>query len=242
MKMKDLMCAMECIAPVSSAEEWDNPGLLVGDEEGEVRGIVLCVDATSAVVDFAEKVGANVILSHHPLMFGGVKRLTEGGYEGAILRRLIRKDMMLFAAHTNLDKAPGGVEDCLAEALGVECEWSEEPYLRCGSVGLHKVGQLVRRVRERVSPQAVFYGDADAEIDQVALSCGGGGEFFRRAHELGANVYITGEMKHHERIEAQGLGMQVILAGHEESERVVLEPLKERLEALMPGKPPVFIA
>lgn len=242
MKMKDLMCAMECIAPVSSAEEWDNPGLLVGDEEGEVRGVVLCVDATPAVVDFAEKVGANVILSHHPLMFGGVKRLTEGGYEGALLRRLIRKDMMMFAAHTNLDKAPGGVEDCLAEALGVECEGGGEPFLRCGSVGLHKVGQLVRRVRERISEQAVFYGDAEAEIDGVALSCGGGGEFFRRAHEQGANVFITGEMKHHERIEAQGLGMQVILAGHEESERVVLEPLKERLEALMPGKPPVFIA
>ena len=81
----------------------------------------------------------------------------------------------------------------------------------------------------------------DAEIDRVALSCGGGGEFFRRAHELGANVFVTGEMKHHERIEAQGLGMQVIIAGHEESERVVLEPLKVRLEALLPEKTPIFI-
>ena len=242
MKMKDLMRAMELIAPVSSAEEWDNPGLLVGDEEAEVRGIVLCVDATPAVADFAEKMGANVMISHHPLMFGGVKQLTEGSYEGKLLRRLIRKDLMLYAAHTNLDKAPGGVEDCLAEALGVECEWSGEPFLRCGQVGLHKAGQLVRRVRERISGQAVFYGDLDAEIDRVALSCGGGGEFFRRAHELGANVFVTGEMKHHERIEAQGLGMQVILAGHEESERVVLEPLKNRLEALLPGKTPIFIA
>ena len=100
------------------------------------------------------------------------------------------------------------------------------------SRGVYEYGETVlAELRERF-----------AEIDRVALSCGGGGEFFRRAHELGANVYITGEMKHHERIEAQGLGMQVILAGHEESERVVLEPLKNRLEALLPGKTPIFIA
>lgn len=242
MKMKELMRAMECIAPVSTAEEWDNPGLLVGDEEGEVRGIALCVDATPAVAAYAEQRGANVLLSHHPLMFGGVKQLTENTYEGALLRRLIQRNLMLYAAHTNLDKAPGGVEDSLAEALGVDCGWSEEPYLRCGAVDLSSAGQLLRRVRERISPQAVFYGDADAAIERVALSCGAGGEFLRRAYELGASVFVTGEMKHHERIEAQGLGMQVILAGHEETERVVLAPLKERLEALLPECTPVFIA
>lgn len=240
--MKELVRAMNCIAPVSTAEPWDNPGLLVGSEEAAVSGIVLCVDATPAVAEYARKVGANVLLAHHPLMFGGVKTLTEETYEGALLRRLIRYDLMLFAAHTNLDKAPGGVEDSLAEALGVECAWSGEPYVRCGAVGLHTVGQLVRRMRERISPQAVFYGDAEAEIDLVATSCGGGGEYFREALKQGANVFVTGEMKHHERIEAQGCGMHVIIAGHEETEKVVLEPLKKRLEALLPEKTRIFIA
>lgn len=242
MKMRDLMRAMELIAPVSTAETWDNSGLLVGSEESEITGIVLCVDATPSVLDLAQSVGANVVLSHHPLMFSGIKSLTEDKYEGALLRRMIREGLMLYAAHTNLDKAPGGVEDSLAQVLGIECEYSAHPYVRCGAVGLNTVGQLVRRVRERIHPQAMFYGDPDAEIDLAAVSCGGGGEYFREALEMGANVWITGEMKHHERVEAQGCGMHVIIAGHEETERVVLQPLRQRLEALLPEKVPMEIA
>ena len=118
MNIAEFMQVMEGIAPQETAEPWDNPGLLAGDPEAELNGVLVCVDATHAALDAAEQCGANLILSHHPLMFHGVKSLRQDGYEGAVLSRLLRENRALFAAHTNLDKAEGGVNDCLVRALG----------------------------------------------------------------------------------------------------------------------------
>ena len=144
--------------------------------------------------------------------------------------RLVRRGVSLAAAHTNLDRAPGGVNDCLAQALGLRVEQSED-YLRVGAPGVRTAGELADLARATINPQAVFYGERDRAIDCVASSCGAGGEFFAEAARRGAQVFVTGEMKHNERIEAEGLGLGVLLLGHGESEAVVLEPLRARLAA-----------
>ena len=100
MNIAEFMQVMEGIAPQETAEPWDNPGLLAGDPEAELNGVLVCVDATHAVLDAAEQCGANLILSHHPLMFHGVKSLREDGYEGAVLSRLLpRKPRALCRTH-----------------------------------------------------------------------------------------------------------------------------------------------
>ena len=235
MKTAELVRIIDELAPFALAEEWDNVGVLVGDGEAEVTGIVLCVDATDAVIEKAIRENCSVILSHHPLMFGGVKRLCEDAFEARLLRKLIRSDINLIAAHTNLDEADGGVEDSLAAALGIQVDVKER-FIRCGTVAQQTAGDLVLTAKQFLNPQAMFYGDHNREIRRVAVSCGGGGDFFREALKMGADVFVTGEMKHHERIEAQGCGMDVIIAGHEETEFVVLEPLKKRLEAAFAGE------
>ncbi len=230
MKISEFLQIIDTIAPWELAEAWDNPGLLVGDPEEEITGVLLCVDATPAAVDCAAARGLNLILAHHPLLFRGTKHLRADEYEGALLMRLMRRGVSLAAAHTNLDRAPGGVNDCLAQALGLRVEQSED-YLRIGAPGVRTAGELVDLARAAINPQAVFYGERDRAIDCVASSCGAGGEFFAEAARRGAQVFVTGEMKHNERIEAEGLGLGVLLLGHGESEAVVLEPLRARLAA-----------
>ena len=122
------------------------------------------------------------------------------------------------------------MNDCLAQALGLRVEQSED-YLRVGAPGVRTAGELADLARATINPQAVFYGERDRAIDCVASSCGAGGEFFAEAARRGAQVFVTGEMKHNERIEAEGLGLSVLLLGHGESEAVVLEPLRARLAA-----------
>jgi dinuclear metal center YbgI/SA1388 family protein len=228
LKISEFLSVLNGIAPWELAEDWDNPGLLVGDPEAEITGALLCVDATPAAVEAAAVRGLNLILAHHPLLFRGTKHLRTDDYEGALLTRLLRSGTALVAAHTNLDRAPGGVNDCLAAALGMQVEQRED-YLRVGTPAVETAGALADWVRERINPQAVFYGDRERRIDRIAASCGAGGEFCREAARLGAQVFVTGEMKHNERIEAEGLGMCVLLAGHGESEAVVLEPLRAQL-------------
>ena len=230
MKVAELVKIMDAIAPFDTAEAWDNVGLLVGDREAEVTGVMLCVDATKEAMRQAVERGCSVILSHHPLMFSGVKHLRQDEYEGALLRCLVQNDLNLIAAHTNLDAAEGGVEDALASALGIRVD-KEERFLRCGTVVQQTEGDFLLTVKQFLNPQAMFYGDVNREVSRVAVSCGGGGEFFREAMAMGATLFVTGEMKHHERIEAQASGMDVIIAGHEETESIVFTGLKKRLEA-----------
>lgn len=238
MKIRDLMREMEEIAPERLAEEWDNPGLLTGNPEDVLSGVLLCVDATGEAIDQAIARGATCIVAHHPLMFAGIKTLRTDRYEGALLARLIREGIALFAAHTNLDRTEGGVEDSLAAALGLAVDGGME-YVRAGRIAPQTAGSFLATVRQTLSPQAVFYGEAGRSIERVAVSCGGGGCYFREAAALGADLFLTGEMKHHERIEAQGLGMEIIIAGHDETERVALEPLRRRLSTRL--EVPVFV-
>lgn len=118
MKLRDVQAAMETLAPLPLAQDWDNVGLLLGDAESEVRSILLCIDTTAAVVDEAIRLDVDLIVSYHPVMFDGIKRLTAQGPH-ANLYRLIQRGIGLYSFHTAMDVAPGGVNDALAEAIGM---------------------------------------------------------------------------------------------------------------------------
>ncbi|MDR3085653.1 MAG: Nif3-like dinuclear metal center hexameric protein [Christensenellaceae bacterium] len=139
MKLTEIMTALEAIAPPELAEPWDNSGLLCGNPDLEVNRAICCLDATASVLKTAEEARAELIIAHHPLIFQGITTLREDEYEGALLARLIRGGRALYAMHTNLDRAPGGVNDCLAKACGLS-EPCGEGYFRLGKIKAQAAG------------------------------------------------------------------------------------------------------
>ena len=228
MNIAEFMQVMEGIAPQETAEPWDNPGLLAGDPEAELNGVLVCVDATHAALDAAEQCSANLILSHHPLMFHGVKSLRQDGYEGAVLSRLLRENRALFAAHTNLDKAEGGVNDCL---------------VRAGLLRQRAAGGLPAPVRPFAAQggRDARSGEKDHQPAGRVLRQDGpvdlarGGVLWRGRRVCRAGGGAGRGAVHHGRNEAQrahrgaGAGDERAAAGPRRKRKSVLEPLAQRL-------------
>ena len=225
------ICAyLDTLFPPSLAEPWDRDGPAVDPcPAREVTAAVVALDVTSPAIEYAIAIGAQCIVTHHPLLFKLPDALRADESVGGRVLALARAGIAAVSCHTRLDSASGGVNDCLVRALGFYGSERPEDYLRLCDLSPRKAGEMLDRVRKTISPQAVFYGKTDRWISRAAVSCGAGGEFAAQAAALGAELFITGEMKHNERIEAQGLGMSVLLLGHGESESPVLEPLAQRL-------------
>ena len=217
MIIREMTEYMETLAPASLAEEWDNVGLLVGDPEKELTRVVVTLDITEEAIAFAKEQGAELILSHHPLIFSPVKCLTAP----SPLYRLASSGIAAFAAHTNLDAAAGGVNDALANAIGLQ-NVSEA----FGGIG--RVGELP----DVMTPEAFAALVKEALGTPVqALVSGGGGDF---AAEAEADAFLTGEMKHHEWIALPDT-LTAVVAGHYATENVVVEPLCARLRDAFPA-------
>ena len=235
MKLNDFIAAMDTIAPRELAAPWDNPGLLIGIEKQDITKVLVALDCSVATAKEAIDWGADLLLTHHPVFFGGVKRIApdDPDTEGAYL--LIRNGIGLFAAHTNLDSAEGGVNDCLAEALDLR-HIEKLPPDDMGRIGLLSSPMafvdFARMVEEKLSTRVRINGEAAAPVRRIAMVGGSAAEELFAAKAAGADVFITGEMKHHLAIQAAALGLFIIEAGHYETEKVVLQPLINRLQVL----------
>lgn len=232
MKLADFNTMLEVIAPAALAQEYDNVGLLIGTER-EINRVLVALDCSLPVAEEAVREDVDLVLTHHPLFFHGVKRISPTDPETAAAYRLIRHGIGMFAAHTNLDAAKGGVNDALAEALGIE---GSRPLTGdgLGRVGLlpgpTPLSEFVRECEQVFGIAVRYAGDPNRMIRRVGLCGGAGGEFAAAAADMGCDVYLTGEMKHHEAIDALARGIALIEAGHYQTEAVVLEPLIERLQ------------
>lgn len=237
-KVRDIEELMEKIAPLSLKEKWDNVGLQAGDRDSIVSGILLSLDLTSEVIKEAENYGCNLILCHHPLIMSPIYNIVAGEPISDMLLRLIRENINFFCAHTNLDKAVGGVNDCLAERLGLhditELSPDDEGALcRIGTLPSEMtLGDFALLVKENLRCPAVrFSGKKDKRIKTVALCSGAGSEFYSEAAENGADVFVTGEVKHHVALYGEELGISFVEAGHFETEAIVLDELYEKITA-----------
>ena len=155
MTVQDVLWALDQAFPFALAEEWDNVGLLLGDARREVSGCVVALDATEEALDFARARGANLLVTHHPVLFRARKRLVEDDVEARFLCRAIREGVSLIAAHTNFDNAPGGMNDCLATALGLNNVLPLEGGLR---VGKAEACDWARRTEESLRAPVQHYG------------------------------------------------------------------------------------
>ncbi len=229
MKVLDVFNFIDSFAPFSSQEEWDNSGHLLGSLYTEVTKAVVCLDVNNDVIDYAVKTGANLVISHHPIIFSPVKSVTD---DSVILNALLH-GIAVISAHTNLDKAVGGVNDALSEILsfGYEKVYNDKSpsFINiCYPQESFTAEKLSLYLREKLSC-AVSYCDAGTEITKIGLCTGAGSDFIDEALKLGCNAFITGEAKYHEFLEVKEKGVSLFTVGHFESEIPVVKKLTEKL-------------
>ncbi len=233
--VKDILDFFEELAPVDLAMDFDNCGLLAGNKYREISRVLLSLDITPEVVLEAVENGCELIISHHPVIFQPLKRLDEGSAPYLLAKHGIAAVCM----HTNLDLSESfGVNLCLAEAIGAK-NVRKSAIGECLFTGEleHELPAEVfaAMVKKALGCEGLRYTCAKPAVKTVAVSSGsGGGEIFAAAAE-GADVLVTGEIKHHEINAANELGVNIIDAGHFKSEDVVILPLKKRLSECFPA-------
>ncbi len=239
MKTRDVLREIDSLAPFDTQADFDNSGLLVGDPEREVTGIHVALDVTRRVLDEAEAAGANLIVTHHPLMFSPRKTVTEDDFEGALICRMIRAGIGLIAAHTNLDAAPGGTNDTLAALCGLTDTAGEGTWLRVGNLPAGTTLGGLRDFLERELRTVVrVYGQfaPDHPLRRLGICTGAGSDAWAEAAALGADAFLTGEIRHHHALAMTDAGVAGLEAGHFATEEpgifALADTLQTRADAL----------
>ena len=211
MKIKEVTKALERFAPLPLQESWDNAGLQVGLTEAEVSGALLCLDVTCQIVDEAIQKGCNLIVSHHPLIFRKLARLTGEDYVQQAVMKAIANGIVIMSMHTNMDNAQGGVNFKIAEKMGLH-NVRFIATKQVDGVECVEANQLLRR-----------------PIKKVAM-CGGSGSFLLdEAVEAGADAFLTGEMHYHEYF-GREQQIQIAVIGHYQSEQFTSEIFRDVIE------------
>jgi len=240
MTVKDIAKTIEAIAPRPLQEDYDNAGLQVGTFNTEVKGVLVCLDITEDVIDEAIEKGCNLVVSHHPLIFRGIKKVSDATYQEKCIVKAIKNDIVLYSAHTNLDNAEGGVNHKIAALLGLgDIEWLEAKPVTAGcNCGSGLVGTLPKTmdakeflsfVKETFKVDCIMHNTLEGKtISKVAL-CGGAGSFLLDdAIAKGADCFLTGEMSYHGYF---GHDKDILIAviGHFQSEQYTMDLFREIL-------------
>ncbi|MEG0750412.1 MAG: Nif3-like dinuclear metal center hexameric protein [Oscillospiraceae bacterium] len=223
---KELNEIINKIAPYELAEGWDNCGLLL-DCGLPIDKILFALDATGSSLARAKELGCGAVVTHHPAIFGGIKVLC--AEDPVVIAAM--SHISLLAAHTCFDAAEGGVNDALCSKLGIEEPTPMLPFGRCGVLAAGDAAELAEKVKKSLGCESVAYVDGGRPIDRVAVVGGAAGELISQAAWLGCDAFITGELKHHEALFAQQIGMTVISAGHFITEIVAIKTLCERVQS-----------
>ena len=236
---------LEEYAPLSLAEEWDNVGLLVGDPSAPLRRMMTCLTVAPKVVEEAIEARVNLIVAHHPLPFHPLRRLTTDAVEGQLLWRLMGAGIALYSAHTAYDSAAKGINQQLANGLGLSEVAPFLPSERADGAGTGRVGatptgttlhSLAESIKRQLGlPHLRVVGADDQPVCRLAIACGSGGSLLDAALAAGCDALLTGEATYHECLKAESLGVALVLTGHYASERFAMERLAERLSAAMEG-------
>lgn len=228
----DIIKIMEEIAPPAMAEEWDNVGLMLGRRCKAVKKLLLALDITGEVVQQAIAQKADMIITHHPLIFRGLKRVTDNEWQQELLLTLAEKGIAVYSAHTNLDCVSSGVNDVLAKKLhldSVDVLDSDNGLGRIGIVPACSLQEFAAMVKKVLRADYVAVGDAGKQVHKVAVCGGAGSDLISLALLCGADTLITGDIKYHEAQQAVFSGLNVIDAGHQPTELPVMDDLADRL-------------
>ncbi len=247
MKCHELIKILENKAPLYLAENWDNPGLLVGRVNRDIKTALIALDVTNDVIDEAINLKADIIITHHPLIFGAIKSVNDLSYTGEKILMLIENGINHYAMHTNLDKAFGGTNDVLAntlrleniEPLAVDCEQNGLPN-GLGRMGTLKNGMTFNDfalfVKTKLNTEFVtITGNKEKIVKKVGLCTGSGFEFIQEAHANKCDVYITADVKFHDAQKALEMGICLIDATHYATENIIVPVLSKYISTLANG-------
>ena len=245
MKIKEVLSALERFAPLPLQESWDNAGLQVGLTETEVSGALLCLDVNEKIVDEAIRKGCNVVVSHHPLLFRGLKTISDLTDVQRTVMKAVQKGICVISMHTNMDNAKGGVNYKMAEKLGLRDVLFLAPKMVDGvESGSGVIGELpeaqasddfVLAVKKAFGVECAMCNELlRRPVRKVAL-CGGAGDFLLdEALKAGADAFITGEMHYHQYFGYEQQ-IQICVIGHYQSEQYTAEIFRDIIEKECPG-------
>lgn len=239
----DVCGYLESFAPITLAEDWDNVGLLLGDRQTAVHKVMTCLTVTANVVQEAIEQQVDMVVTHHPIPFKGVKKLSTDSSTGALLWNLASNGISVYSPHTAFDSARNGINQQLAVGLGLTeirplMPNQDSDDKRLQGLGTGRVGVCESTtLKEFASSVSAFLqidglhvvGDPQMQISRIGIGCGSAGEFIRPASRAGCHVLLTGEARFHTCLEAESLGIGMVLPGHYASERFALESLAQQL-------------
>ena len=226
----DYLCS---VCPTYTACDFDNVGLLVGDRENAVRKVMVTLDCDKTAAEKACAEGFDLIVTHHPVIWDGLKSVTADG----MVYKLIRAGVSVISMHTNLDVAAGGVNDCLCAAIGLqnlETYIAEDGFaLRCGTADGVNPETFATHIKNRLGG-GVKYVSGNRDINRVLVCSGSGGSYLNAAANGGFDALVTADVKHNVFIDAIAAGISLFDAGHYETEKVVCTPLADKLSTQFP--------
>ncbi len=242
MKVGEILNYLNELAPWGFAEKWDNVGLMLGSRQTEIKKILLCMDVTSRVIKEAINDDIGLIISHHPFMFSKLNTLDFDTMKGQQIQTLVTKNISVISAHTNLDVAVGGVNDTLAETVGLSGLKPLKPYIPDGfdeNLGLGKIGTLATEttfngfidlLKKNLNIASLrIIGSPPDNVKNVAVFCGSFDVDLDYLKGLQQDVLITGDLKYHTALDAREMGLCIIDVGHYASEHVILSRLQMQL-------------
>lgn len=234
MKVKEMVNFLYTVAPRELAEDFDNVGLLIGDENADIKGVLVSLDCFDEVIDRAEDLGANLIITHHPIIFNPLKSVTAD----SLVYKLIRKKISVISMHTNLDQAEGGVNDALCEALGlydVETITASNGFLlRKGYLDQPEDPySFAKHIKVSLGGMVKFTA-GNKDIVTVAVCSGSGADFLDDAVNEKVDALVTADVKHHFFIAAGQLGISLYDAGHFNTEDVIVSVLCRDISGAFP--------
>ena len=235
----DILRFLETLAPRSMKMDWDNVGLLCGSKSAEVTKVLVALDPFEGVCHEAADVGAQLIVTHHPLIFRAPKAITDDTSIGRSIMFLCAHGISAINAHTNLDQVPGGVNDVLAAKLGLENIEIINPVdgvglLRCGEVEAQPLESFLAAVKERLGCEGLRYVNSTNSVHKVAVGGGACAGEMMEAISAGCDTFVTSDIKYNQFWDAHDLGLNLIDAGHFQTENPVVAVLAEKIAASFP--------
>lgn len=244
MKVSQIITKLEEWISPNLIDKWDRTGFQIGDSQKEVEGVLIALDITKEVVDYALASECNMIITHHPFIFEPIETITDLNYKGRLIKKIIQNDLIIYNAHSNLDLVEGGVNDVLAGLLLLKDTHPikkiyldslsdfdiEYGYGRVGDTNEVYLEELIDRIKTNLKIDYVkVYGKSISPITKIAVCGGSGSDFILDAKSKGAQVYITGDIKYHDAQLAYEEDIVLIDASHFHTEKVILNELKKRL-------------
>ncbi|MDU5251481.1 Nif3-like dinuclear metal center hexameric protein [Anaerococcus vaginalis] len=235
MKIKDIIKFLEERFPLSLQEDWDNSGLQIGNIENDLTNIMISLDLDEQTIQKAKEKSCNLIINHHPFLFSSIKSIDLNEEKGKIIKDLIKNDITVFAMHTNLDIAKGGVNDNLAKRLELRDisnldTNNENPMARFGYIDEITAYDFSKFVKEKLNCKGlILYGDKNKKIKKVALCGGAGSDFINDAIKKGCDLIVTSDVKYHEAID-NCKKINIVDPGHFASENHIIYMIKDLLE------------